>query len=62
MNLVESTVRKVLSEPRHQHGFCYDTFEVDVEVNCWGHVSETTLSFRTLEEAKQVKVGYKFSS
>lgn len=57
MNLVQSTVKKVIGKPYFNHLWC-----VNVEADCWGHTSKQTVTVKTEEEAKLVKPGYKFMS
>jgi len=56
MNLLDAVVTKVKSEPF----FDYEYWWVKVDYDCWSVKSETQLMFKTLEEAMEIKVGYKF--
>lgn len=56
MNLVDAVVTKVLSKQY----FKYNYWFVDVEYNCYGQVSETSIMRSTEEAAKAVKVGHTF--
>ena len=56
MNLLEGTVKKVLSEPI----FKWNKWWVEVEYNCYGSLSKTELMFSTEEKAKAVKIGFTF--
>jgi len=56
MNLLDATVTEVHSYPYEQYGKWW----VQVEYDCWGHRSTTSLMFDTKEEASAVAVGYVF--
>lgn len=59
MNLVDCYVTKVLTEPY----FKYEKWWVKVEFNSYGFCSYgTNIMFDSLDEANNVKVGYKFQS
>lgn len=63
MNLLDAVVTKVLSEPKYVDEYAKDGitwWEVKVEYDCWGQVSEGTLTCKTEDEAKEIKVGYEF--
>ena len=61
MNTIEHYVTKVYSDTPGEKIFNNVIFyEVVVEYNCYGQKGITTLWFSSLEEAKQVKVGYMF--
>lgn len=62
MNLLESEVLEVLSEPEHKSVEDVEWWEIRVKRNCYGVINETTLSFSTPEEAGAVEKGYKFMS
>lgn len=63
MNLVDAYVTKVLSEPEF-----IDTYkdegvvwwQVKVEYDSYGRLSETEMTFKTKAEAEKVEVGYHF--
>lgn len=63
MNLVDAYVTKVLSEPKFidkykDEGMTW--WQVDVEYDCYGRISDQPLTFKTEEEAAAVKVGHHF--
>jgi YD repeat-containing protein len=61
MNLVDAYVTKVLSEPEFIDTYKeYKWWQVRVEYNSYGRLSETELTFKTKDETEQVKVGYHF--
>lgn len=61
MNLIDAYVTKVLSEPRYIDKYeDHKWWQVRVEYNSYGRLSETELTFKTEEEAKLVNVGYHF--
>jgi len=66
MNLVDAYVTKILSEPKYIEcdslvdGRKLSWWQVDVEYDCYGRLSERPLTFDTEEKAKAVKVGHKF--
>lgn len=59
MNLIEMCVTEVLSKPYQLAGSYWN---VDVLADGYGHISETTVYCKTLEEAEAVSVGYEFLS
>lgn len=56
MNLLDAYVTEILSKPYIK----YEKWWVDVKATCWGQSFEHRIMADTLEEAKQIKVGYKF--
>jgi hypothetical protein len=63
MNLVDAYVTKILKEPRFNDRYAYEGvtwWEVKVEYNSYGVLSETYLTFDTEEKALLVKEGYHF--
>ena len=56
MNLLDAIVTKILSEPE----FKYYKWFIDVEYECYGVKDDTSLMFNSEEEARGVKIGYKF--
>lgn len=57
MNLIQHTVTKVRSTPYFNYMWC-----VDVEVDCWGNISNSTVYCSTIEEALEVKEGYSYEA
>lgn len=60
MNLVDCYVTRVLSEPEHRKCEGVEWWEVLVEYDSWGGVSESVRSFPTFEQAYAVTKGYHF--
>jgi hypothetical protein len=63
MNLVDAYVTKVLSEPAFNDVYKDEGitwWQVSVEYDSYGWLSETLLTFKTKSEAEAVSVGYKF--
>jgi hypothetical protein len=63
MNLVDAYVTKVLGEPQYIDKYANEGvtwWQVPVECNSYGVLSETMLSFNTEEEAKAVVRGHHF--
>lgn len=56
MNLLDHTVKKVLSEPYEK----YNKWWVRVEYECYGTKGEASIMFKTKEEAEKVTVHYVF--
>lgn len=56
MNLLDATVIEILSEPYQSHVF----WCVDVTINVYGTVSESTVYFRSKKEAEECSVGYTY--
>ena len=56
MNTIEHTVTKVKSIPYFNHMWC-----VNVDADSWGRVFPAVVYCKTEDEAKSVKVGYKFN-
>lgn len=60
MNLLDFKVTEVLTQPeKHSTDFGI-YYSVEVMANSWGRIDKHTLTFDSLVEASQVKVGYKF--
>ena len=67
MNLLTHTVTKVLGDPvRHTYksddGTENEYYLTPVGCNCWGDISNTKVMTNTLEQAKEIKVGYEWES
>ncbi|WP_201319074.1 hypothetical protein [Paenibacillus sp. EPM92] len=63
MNLVDAYVTKVLGEPEYIDKYANEGvtwWQVPVECDSYGRLSETNLVFKTEEEAKEVRVGHHF--
>lgn len=64
MNYLDATVTKILSEPYEpewKHEFKEkDVWLVDVEYDCYGRLSKTSLGFNSRHEAENLKVGHEF--
>jgi hypothetical protein len=60
MNIVDGVVTKVLSDPTYISSFDVKWWQVEVEYNSWGTISNTVLVFPTFEQAYAVVEGYKF--
>ncbi|EPL7679801.1 hypothetical protein RG089_002842 [Elizabethkingia anophelis] len=57
MNLVDCYVTEVI---KLNHNTALDKWVVEVKYDCYGRIDTTMLLFNTEEEAKSVKIGYKF--
>lgn len=57
MNLLDAIVTEIIDYTPY---FKYGKWWVDVEYDCYGRKSKTSLMFDTIEEVLEVKVGYKF--
>lgn len=65
MNLVDCYVTKVLSEPEYIDKYAAEGliwWQVSVEYDSYGRLSETRLTFKTKEDADAVKMGYVFQA
>jgi hypothetical protein len=58
MNLIDMYVVEVIGEPYEAYG----RWLVKVKADGWGHVSESTVMCRTLEEAENVKPGFVYQA
>jgi hypothetical protein len=57
MNTTEHIVTKILNGPYFNVLWC-----VDVEADSWGSIQKTTVYCKTENEAKKVKIGYRFEA
>jgi hypothetical protein len=63
VNLVDAYVTEVLSEPAYNDKYAAEGvtwWQVDVNYDSYGRISQTRLTFKTKEEAAAVKIGYHF--
>lgn len=61
LNLMDAYVTKVLSKPRHVKMYGTEWWEVEVvAIDMGERLEQETLTFKTKEEAEEVKVGYIF--
>lgn len=60
MNHIDSVVTKVLGKPTFRRCEDVEWWEVWVEYNSWGRVSEQMLWKKTEAEINEVKEGFKF--
>jgi hypothetical protein len=60
MNMVDCYVTQVLDVPHYDKE--WDLWKLPVEYVSWGVTSVKALYFKTEEEAKSIKEGYKFQS
>lgn len=58
MNTIEHYVTEVIGEPH----FEYEVWWVDVMADSYGWITTTRIYCRTEDEAKMVKVGYRFEA
>lgn len=56
MNLLDATVVDILSRP-YERGIYWC---VDVKINVYGSISESSVYFKTKEEAEKCSVGYTY--
>jgi len=55
MNLCDAYTTKILSTPYQKYGKWW----LDVEINCYGRISNTTIMQNTKEEIDKISIGYK---
>lgn len=62
MNPLDHKVIEILSVPKKHPHTGKDWWTVKVKVDCWGRVSEETLTLTSEEELAKVKVGYVYQA
>lgn len=60
MNTIDLYVTEVLGEPIKHEFSLGEFYTIDVMADAYGSVQKTTVTTKTLEEAKKVKPGYVF--